>query len=378
MSQERETIKQTRRITFHSLAARKITVLGYSAIACAVALGAAACSSAGSSGTTNAQVSAGSYCAGKTITFISPDAPGAQDDTIMRAAAAGMGKYLGCATKVTNVPQGSTIPGQDEAAGAAPDGLTIGYLNIASDLDAKSAGTPGVNFDVTSIGFIGSPPAPYNVMVSSFSSPYTTIQSIIKSTTNVAMLTEASGGASSTLKALIAAYGIKASLVTGYANSADLVQGFIRGDGPVTDTAENPLLSAIQSGKARPILQLGSADTTSALASQLKNVPTLAQLQKELPPSTAAGQKLLSALTIYRSIPQQWLFVPKGTPASIIAQLSKAMKATFVDAATKKALSAQGLAAGYVPGTQGKQDVEAMAAAVPDLTKYIKKSKSKS
>jgi tripartite-type tricarboxylate transporter receptor subunit TctC len=375
MAQGREIIKRSRRSAVRSHAARKIAVLGYGAVACAVVIGASACGgSGGSGGNSNAQ-GGGSYCAGKTVTFISPDAPGAQDDTIMRAAAAGMGKVLNCTTKVTNVPQGSTIPGQDEAAGAAPDGLTIGYLNIASDLDAKSAGTPGVNFSETGVGFIGSPPAPYNVLVSTPSSPYTTIQNLIQSSQNVPILTEASGGASSTLKALIAAYGIKASLVTGYANSADLVQGFIRGDGPVTDTAENPLLTAIQSGQARPILQLGSADTSSKLASMLKNVPTLADLQKELPPSTADGQKLLTALTAYRSLPQQWLFVPAGTPASILTQLRKAMQATFTDAATEKSLSAQGLAAGYVPGTQGKQDVTAMAVAVPELTKYINKSK---
>ena len=338
----------------------------------------AACGSSSSSNVsakTASSPSGKAYFKGKTITFIAPDAPGAQDDTIMRIVAAGVGKYLGCNVKVSNVPQGNTMPGQDEAASAEPNGLTIGYLNVASDLDAKVSGKPGINFNLDKVEFLGSPPAPYNVMVSSPTSPYKSIQDVLSSTTPVKVLEPASGGATATVKVFISAYKANIQLVTGYANSSALVQGFLRGDGPVTDTAEKPLISAIASGKAIPILQMGSPDNnpSSRVYIELKNVPTLKQLYASDPPSTQSGKSLLKALINYRSIPQQWLFVPSGTPANIVATLRKAMKAALLSASSQKKLESEGLATGYISGSQGLTDVKLMQAAVPTVFKSLKK-----
>jgi tripartite-type tricarboxylate transporter receptor subunit TctC len=353
---------------------KRVTLFGTSAIASIVL---AACGSSSSSVSSKAiTVPTGkSYFVGKTITFIAPDAPGAQDDTIMRAAAAGMGKYLGCSVKVTNVPQGNTMPGQDEAASAKPNGLTIGYLNVASDLDAKAESKPGISFNLDNVEFLGSPPAPFNVMVSSPTSSYKTIQDVLDSTTPVKVLEPASGGATSTVKVFISAYNANMQLVTGYANSSALVQGFLRGDGPVTDTAEKPLLSAIASGNAIPILQMGSPDDNPAsrVYNQLKNVPTLKQLISATPPKLPAGKDLLQALINYRSIPQQWLFVPAGTPSNVVATLQAAMKAAFTSKSTETKLAAEGLATGYISGSQGLADVKLMQAAVPKVLASLKK-----
>ena len=324
-----------------------------------------------SHGSTTSTPSVGlSYFKGKTITFIAPDKPGAQDDALMRVISAGMAKYLHCTVKVTNIPQGNTMPGQDAAASSAPNGLTIGYLNVASDLDAKVSGKPSVNFDITGVQLLGSPSAPMNVMVSNPSSPYTRIQDVINSKSTVDILEPTSGGATTAVKALTAAYGVNFKLVTGYANSGALVQGFLRGDGPVTDTAEKPLMSAISAGKARPILQLGSADTSSPIASKLANVPTLQQLFKEDPPTSSKGKQLMAALINYRSIPQQWLFVPAQTKSSIVAVLRQAMQAAFAMSSVKKSLIKLALPTGFTPGTQGLQDVKLMQAAVPTIAKY--------
>ena len=347
----------------------------YCGIVAATTLAACGSSSANVSAKTTSAPNGKSYFVGKTITFIAPDAPGAQDDTIMRVVAAGIGKYLGCNVKVSNVPQGNTMPGQDEAASATPNGLTIGYLNVASDLDAQVVGKPGINFNPDKVEFLGSPPAPFNVMVSAPTSPYKTIQDVLSSTTPVRVLEPASGGATSSVEVFVSAYKANIQLVTGYANSSALVQGFLRGDGPVTDTAEKPLISSIASGKARPILQMGSPDNnpSSKVYSELKNVPTLNQLYASDPPSSQSGKSLLEALINYRSIPQQWLFVPSGTPTSIVTTLREAMKAALLSAGSEKELEADGLATGYVSGSQGLKDLKLMQAAVPTVLKSLKK-----
>ncbi len=335
----------------------------------------AACGSSTSSSATKTTAQSGiAYFKGKTITFIAPDAPGGQDDAIMRIAAAGMGKYLHCNVKVSNVPQGNTMPGQDEAAASSPNGLTIGYLNLGSDLDAKLKGKPGVNFNIDAVKFLGSTPAPLNVMVSSPSSPYKTIEDVLNSTSTVNILEPTSGSATFSIGILIAAYKANAKIVTGYANAAALVQGLIRGDGPVTDTAEKVLISAISSGKALPILQMGPADTNPAspIHNQLKNVPTLQQLYKKLPPKTASGKQTLQALITYRTVPQQWLFVPSKTPASVVATLQAAMKATFTGSTATKQLEKQGLTIGYVSGKVGLKDVKLMQSAIPIIEKFQK------
>ncbi len=370
----KKRLSTARSLSAGNFVKKRVTLFGTSAIASIIL---AACGSSSSSVSPKATTvpTGKSYFVGKTITFIAPDAPGAQDDTIMRAAATGMGKYLGCSVKVTNVPQGNTMPGQDEAASAKPNGLTIGYLNVASDLDAKAESKPGISFNLDNVEFLGSPPAPFNVMVSSPTSSYKTIQDVLDSTTPVKVLEPASGGATSTVKVFISAYNANMQLVTGYANSSALVQGFLRGDGPVTDTAEKPLLSAIASGKAIPILQMGSPDDNPAsrVYNQLKNVPTLKQLISATPPKSQAGKDLLQALINYRSIPQQWLFVPAGTPSNVVATLQAAMKAAFTSKSTETKLAAEGLATGYISGSQGLTDVKLMQAAVPKVLASLKK-----
>ena len=341
-----------------------------SAVLVLASCGSSSSSSSVQTSTTNKTSTGISYFKGKTITFIAPDKPGAQDDALMRAVSAGMAKYLQCSVKVTNIPQGNTMPGQDAAASSAPNGLTIGYLNVASDLDAKASGKPSVNFSVTSVQLLGSPSAPLNVMVSSPSSSYKTIESIISSKNTVDILEPTSGGATTAVKLLIAAYGINAKIVTGYANSGALVQGFLRGDGPVTDTAEKPLMSAISSGKALPVLQLGSADTSSPIKVNLENVPTLQQLDSQDSPTTAEGKQIITALINYRSIPQQWLYVPAKTPSSVVDVLRKALQAAFQMASVKKTLTKLALPTGFTPGTQGVKDIKLMQAAVPIIAKY--------
>ncbi|MBO0822675.1 MAG: hypothetical protein J2P27_02320, partial [Actinobacteria bacterium] len=207
----------------------------------------AACgkASGSSQGGTSSLQSGLAFYKGKTVTFISPDKPGGQSDVIMREIAPVVAKYLHATVQVTNVTSGGTIPGQDQAAAAKADGLTVGVLHVSKDISGEASGSASVNFPLTSVIALGSTPAPQNLLVASPSSKYKTIQDLLTATSPVPILTTGGSGAAS-LKAMFAAYGDKnVKILTGYGSSADLVQGFLRGDGPVTDTAASPLASVV-------------------------------------------------------------------------------------------------------------------------------------
>lgn len=308
------------------------------------------------------------FFAGKTITFISPDKPGGQSDTLMRVIAPSVAKYLGATVQVTNVATGGTVPGQDQAAAAPPDGLTVGVEHVSKDVYAKAIGKPTVDFPLDQQGLLGSIPAAENLLVAAPSSPYKTIQELLGTTQTVNVLTTGGSGAMS-VRALIAAYGAHLKIVTGYDSSHTLVQGFLRGDGPVTDTAANPLESAVLGGAARPLLAL-SPISPGKLQKALKGVPTLEELAKSDPPKTSASQQLLKQLIAFRETPETWLFVPKGTPADRVAALHDAVKAALLDPAIQKQMADQGVAPGYASPKDAVADIHKMQAAAPIIAKY--------
>jgi hypothetical protein len=171
-----------------------------------------------------------------------------------------------------------------------------------------------------------------------------------------------------TITMLMAAYGKKPKFVKGYNSSADLVQGFLRGDGPVTNSALSALATIITDGKAKAIL-MDTQAPPGDLGDSLKSVPVYDDLLKETPPPTAEGMTLMQNLVNYRAAPSDWYFVPAGTPQNIVDQLRTAFGKALQDSDVQKKLAALGVD-GYVPGTDGLKYVQEMEAIIPDIKKY--------
>jgi tripartite-type tricarboxylate transporter receptor subunit TctC len=95
------------------------------------------------------------YFRGKTITFISPGAPGGSFDASARSIAQEMGTFLDATVNVVDVSQGVTVPGQDEAAGSQPNGLTLGELNVEADIESFVQNSPGINFALKKAAIVG-------------------------------------------------------------------------------------------------------------------------------------------------------------------------------------------------------------------------------
>ena len=325
-----------------------------------------------SSGSKN-NSSAKSYCAGKTVRFLSPDDPGGAFDIEMRIIGPAISQILGCPVHVQNAPQGNTILGEDLAAEASPDGLTVGIVQPSKDLYNKATGGKAANFDLTTVEFIGSTEGTPNVVISAPNSPYKTFEDVLKSPTPVKIL-GSGGSAQLTITMLLAAYGRKADLVSGYSSQAELIQGFLRGDGPVTNSALAGFQSIIESGKAHPILlDVEPAEGESAtIVNLLKDVPTYQDLVKDYPPPTADGADLLQKLTEYKSVPGDWFFTAKNTPANAVKQLQDAFQKALVDPDVQKKLQAVGVS-GYVSAVNAVKDIEAMQELVPYMQKYAAK-----
>jgi tripartite-type tricarboxylate transporter receptor subunit TctC len=147
--------------------------------------------------------------------------------------------------------------------------------------------------------------------------------------------------------ALLGAYGIKAKVITGYANTAALATGFQRGDGQLASMPASDLVDAIKDGKVTMLLTEAAPKTTNTLYAQLKNVPTLAQVVSQDPPSTASGKKALTALSA-TILTGQDVAAPKGTPTSEVAAMTAAMQWAESQPGMVSAEAKQGLSGGFV------------------------------
>src|ERR1700733_9348337 len=140
-----------------------------------------ACSSSGSSaaGEDGASSPSGdsslasglAFYKGKTISFIT-NAPGGTPNTLANLFRSSLQQYLHANVNIV-VAQGATAISNNRVAAAAPDGLTIGDLNIPSDITGQIFKTSGLSFSLQKLTYI----APFHngveVILSCANSHYT-------------------------------------------------------------------------------------------------------------------------------------------------------------------------------------------------------------
>ncbi|HVB04963.1 MAG TPA: hypothetical protein VNF07_01780 [Acidimicrobiales bacterium] len=288
------------------------------------------------------------YFAGKTITFIAPAAPGGIFDAIPRTLGPLMASYLHCTVNVVNVPNGNTLPGQDQAASAPANGLTLGVMNILADLENDVKGVASVSFPIKKVGFIGGVPSSDSVWISAPSqASLANFKDVITTTTPFTALDVTSGSVDAQIRVLLGAYGAHVRIVTGYQNAASQVQGFLRGDGPLMAQSNTALEATIESGQARPILQSTKPQPAYSDYKQLKPVPTFASFLASHPPTTAAGRAAMRELITLVASPTP-VFVPAGVPANIRLALTDAMRSALNQRAAQTQEDHFGLPHGFV------------------------------
>jgi tripartite-type tricarboxylate transporter receptor subunit TctC len=298
---------------------------------------------------------------GKTITWDVPSAPGASFYDSATILAPLVEKYLDATVNIVSIPAGATIAGQDQAAAASPNGLTIGDLNVSANISNKATNVAGINFDETKVGYVSGLPINPDVFVISPSQSYKTWDALVAARPSSLSSADYAGSIDILQRTMYGAYGIKAKLVTGYSDVPDQVAGFLRGDTQLAANQVPAFESTIAGGKARALLVTAPITAGSSGYAQLKTVPDIAQFAAKNPPKTAGGKNAIKAMeTLFGAeAVNNVVFAPAGTPAPLLAALTEAFHSAQTSATAEAAFTKASLAPGYISPAQVAADITA-------------------
>ena len=360
-----------------SLAAALAAAMGISAAGCGSSSAHSSAGTTASGGAAAAAPSGGatadmSYFNGKTITFIAPDKPGGSFDEWSRLLAPVMAQYLHATVNVENVPPGNTIVGQNQLAASSADGLTIGWLNVGEDVADAVKGSGGINFSLSKMSVVGAPGFGQMVLVAEPNSSYKTFAQLQQASSQVTSLDVTKGTGDTVERVLLGAYGINAKIITGYESSKDLAAGFLRGDGQIAEEELAVFQNAIVAGKALPLWVSEPVPAQNPAYAQMKDVPTLAQLEQSSPPQ---GQQQASAIKVLQSITQvaQVVAAPPGVAAGRLAALQAAMKYAMSQASVQAQALKESLVPTFYDAQQTTQALQTDQQDAQSLAPYLKK-----
>jgi len=321
----------TQRVRSHASRKRIAAV----AVAASAAL-LAACSSgsSGSSGSAGTASGGGAgYFKGKTITLISPDSPGGSYDSYARLFAPYVGQELGATINVEDVSAAGTLQGSNQMAASAPNGLTIGMVNVGGDIASLVEKQPGQSFNMAKLSWIGQPAQIPNALVTQPGSSVQSFSGMLHGG-NVTVLDIRNGIGDMLNRVIYGAFGVPYKLDTGFEATSALKQGFLANDGQTILEAMSTLYPLISGNEAKPLLVIGPV-SLSSYQKVLSGVPTL---QSEMSSAGLSGGKqaaVTEALAL--SNLSDDFAAPAGLPASELSTLRQA----FTKAAALPALQAQ-------------------------------------
>ena len=320
---------------------RRIAAVAVAVAAVSAAL-LAACSSGSSSGSANtASADTGApgagggagYFKGKTITLISPDSPGGSYDSYARLFAPYVGQELGATINVEDVSAAGTLQGSNQMAASAPNGLTIGMVNVGGDVASLVEKQPGQSFTMAKLSWIGQPAQIPNALVTQPGSSVQSFSGMLHGG-NVTVLDIRNGIGDMLNRVIYGAFSVSYKLDTGFEATSALKQGFLAKDGQTILEAMSTLYPLISGNEAKPLLVIGPV-SLSSYQKVLGGVPTL---QTEMSTAGLSGSKqaaVTEALAL--SNLSDDFAAPTGLPASELSTLRQA----FAKAAALPALQAQ-------------------------------------
>ena len=247
----------------------------------------------------------------KPIEVVVPWPAGTSADVGMRTVAQALSKQLRVPVQVINKPGGQAVIGTAEFVKAAPDGYTLGSINIGPAVSQVIAGNaPYTMTDMAPVGIYSVLPF---VVAAKTDAPFKTMKELAAHAKGKEVIVGNFGpGAvpTQTLVRVSALDGWKPKLVSypspGYTQ-------LNAGDADVVTVESINIMGQVKAGNARVLLAM-----TPKRLPAFPDAPTARELGYGFDVSIWTG-----------------LFAPKGTPAEIVQTLSKALEAALQDPGVK-------------------------------------------
>ena len=264
----------------------------------------------------------------RAITFVIPFGPGGAVDVIGRVLGEALSRKLGHQVIISNRPGATGNIAIDYSAKAAPDGYTLLFANAIPIVvnPVVTDNFPVVIADafapVSKVGDTSS-----YILAVNASLPVKTVSELLSyAKANPGKINYASGGFGSinhlAMELFKSATGADLTHIPYQAGAAAAVIAVIGNEVQAVIGGISSVLPHVQSGRLRPL-----AVTSDARSPQLPNVPTMKE-------SGVGGD----SFSIWYG-----LLAPKGTPATVVAILNKAINEVLADPAVKDTFAKQGI-----------------------------------
>ena len=251
----------------------------------------------------------GSYPA-KDITFIIPVAPGGGADIYARLIGAAMERHLPNRVNIVpfNVPSGGGGKGVTQLFRAAPDGYTIGILNIPGIFVLQRMRQ--MPYDLSRFTWLGAvTEGEHYGLAVRWDSPFRSVQDLQRESQRRELTFTATGPEGTAYTATQIStrmLGLRHRMVTGYRGSNDYVVGAMRGDGDAVVAALS-VIQRLQEGQSIRLLATFDDEpvTTAIPNARAIGHPDLAQITAErviaAPPGTPENVRNILAAALAKA-----------------------------------------------------------------------------
>lgn len=332
------------------------------------------CHSANGIRVTKATVCKGlKFYKGKTITSYNIASIGGPFYDLVVAEQPLLEKYLGATVDVTSITTGNSVPGQNALAHSNPDGLTIGVLNTLNDVSLILTKTPGINFNPARLAFLSASGPSTQPLVALPGSGYNNWQDVYNGGKQgkLKMLTELSGTVNTLFRVWMGVMGFHPQWITGYSHLTQMVEGFLRGDGPLSIIGLSNSCNYIQGHKMIPLVINAVPPAGTNCRALVRHLPTWSQLAKKYG-KTKKQQKLWTTLLDLNAVTGTPTVTQSGVAGYKVAALRAALKWVYKQGSFKKTMLFDGLNPEYVNPRHAKANYIRTVKLGGPITCYIK------
>jgi tripartite-type tricarboxylate transporter receptor subunit TctC len=302
------------------------------------------------------------YYKGKTVTLVVPNSPSGTMTQYARMLAPFLQKKLGARlVRVENQPGAGGLKGANALWRAAPDGLSIGFTNLAALVLAQLAQSAGVQFDAKEFTYLGRAAAEPRVLTVGGKSAIKSFNDVGKLGRPFAYASQGTDEDFYSMAVLADVFGFKLRVVTGYEGNSDTALSVIKGDTDGHITGWIASKAAVGAGDKRVILSM----TKDRLAF-LTDVPTAVELA-----SDAKKKQTIQAVTTILGLGRGF-FGPPKMDEEAKQQMRAAVAATFADAGLIEEAKKRRLDIDFASGEQAQTEIGTLVAEGDNLTGILK------